>query len=422
MVADKKLEDLQFEKIEDSEGKFFHESRRLTPFGEATFGKFIEWWLNNNLNWLNEIKQRLEKLQPSLVRLKRQSEKVKTNFDGENYKELIEKLDEFISNNRKEILGFYDFIKWLSQVDKLAPSFFFTHPEWSTSQLSDRLLSIKKDTPTEKEVKMATEVVVGLRTRYEPTFERVRSDMIAERAEAADPEFVTHISIPAGLFFRRASNKVLNEFALYFEKIRICGQNILSKIDSFVKSELIKNESFLRLFIAKTRQNGRTETDLWDFKQTIEAWHNSSEPILGVKFSNDVASFANKYGGLILIGISDDRQIVGVLEAETRIKQTKAILERHLGTIFEKIEILSLPIDNEIAEKFTCLIIVIPQTKDPVKVRAINKSYFYPRRKGVEIERVSHDEIVRLKKDVYEDNFMFARHLVAFVYEGILVG
>ena len=421
-IADKQLENLQYKKEEKAAGKFVLAPMLLTPFGEATISNFMKWWLSNHIDKIDELRRRLEALLPLLVKLKRNSAKVEETFDGTEYETLIIRLARFANEHKSEIEAFYNLIAWLHQINKLAPCMFFTHPPWSTSQLSDRVMYGVNDPPKEDEVGKAAEIVFGLRRGYEPTLYRIRSDMEAEIADTSDPERMQTLMPSSSGLFRRVSRKVLAEFALYFEKMRICGERICSEIDSLLKGEILKNEQFLKLFIQKAKQEQRMETGLWDFKKTISAWHRRTETILGVNFAVDVASFANERGGLITIGIDNDRKVVGVPNAERRISQTRSLLNYHLRTYSDSIELLSLPFENELGEKVTILIVIIPQTKKVVGVKNVNRSFFYPRREDVGVKYSSREEILQSKKDVFKDNFLFARDVFEFVFQGCLIG
>lgn len=422
VIADRMLTRLQYKKEEPSSAEFQFEDVRLTPFGKATVENFTRWWLSNNMEKIGRLEKRLDDLLPLLVKLKRGSAKLEETFHGTEYGNLITRLAQFAREHSDEMEAFCEFVVWLYQSSDLAPAMFFTHPPWSTTQLSDRLMPVSKAPPKRDETKKSTEIVFGLRTRYEPTLYRVRSQLYEELADAYDPEQMQTLALSAGQLFSRASRKVLKEFGLYFEKTRICGEKIKSELDSLLKGEILKNEQFLGLFIEKARQHQRTETVLWDFKKSIPAWHRPTDPRLKVDFANDIASFANASGGLIVVGIDDDRCIVGVLETERRVEQTRSLLDRYLGAFSRSIEILSLPLESELGRTVTSLIIIVPQGKGAVSVKNLNGSFFYPRRTDTGVQYLSRDEILQLKKSIHNDNLFFANDVFRFVFYGSLIG
>ena len=137
-------------------------------------------------------------------------------------------------------------------------------------------------------------------------------------------------------------------------------------------------------------------------------------------FACDVASFANSKGGMLIIGISDDREIIGVEQTTTRINQSKRFLDSCLDKSIDGIEILSVPImrNNETQSIGDCLIIIIPQTKDVIGVKNdINGlSYRYPIRVNDGVEFKTYNEISVLKEGIVEDNYTYAQELVEFTY------
>jgi len=65
----------------------------------------------------------------------------------------------------------------------------------------------------------------------------------------------------------------------------------------------------------------RIETQLWDFKETLEMWHakHKEKEEAEVKFGEQIAAFANTNGGVLIIGITDKppRKVIGVQDLES---------------------------------------------------------------------------------------------------------
>jgi len=329
---------------------------------------------------------------------------------------LIDELGDFIEERDREIDILHSFVLWLNGLDELSPCVLFTHPPWSTTQLSERCFRVEKC--DEAQIQRSMETVFGLRLHGMPTLAMVRSEMESEWAESVDPEYQGSSPITFQKAFSRASRKILNEFALYFSKIRDSVELVRSELDSFSRGEILRNEEFLNLFIAKVLPKHRLECDLWDFKRTIGAWHNTRLEELKVDFACNVAAFANSRGGLIIIGISDDRETLGVEECEIRIQQSRSILERYLDRS-ELIGISSMPIQDNRGNTVNCVIIRIPQSKDPVGVSDTSgMKYLFPVRMDDGIRYRSPRQVSEMKEDIGEDNFAFAGDMASFVYDG----
>lgn len=109
-----------------------------------------------------------------------------------------------------------------------------------------------------------------------------------------------------------------------------------------------KSPAFLRVMLKKIIYKGEGE-DV-DFKQTVTAPH---------KIAKTIASFANTKGGKILVGVKDDKTIVGVdPEEEKYILETAAdfYCDPPVRIQFEEIE------DEE--EDRIVLVVIIEESKD----------------------------------------------------------
>ena len=187
-------------------------------------------------------------------------------------------------------------------MDDFAPSILFSCPPWRTSDNSERFLKIEGN-PTDVQLNIAVRIVFGLWSNG-PTLAQIRNEMESDYANSVDPEDYRSYMITDKMAFHRASKKILQEFRTYFHAIRESVDLIKSEINSFLKEGVLKNEQFLRLFILKAIPKFAPECELWDFKETIDAWHNTSVEKLKADFGYNVASYANNKGGLIIIGIT----------------------------------------------------------------------------------------------------------------------
>lgn len=223
LFADTKLQEKARKSSKKRNGEDFNLSPvQYTSFGKEALPDFSMWWLKNNVNQIKTVKENLEKVYPSLTQLKRNSEKFQKRFEGETYENLIGALIRFLKRNSEAISHFTKVIKQFSKLDVLLPTCFFTHPEWSTTQLSDKTIKISEKPFSESQINNATEIVLGLRIRNELTYKRVKRKIQEELAASRYPTEKAPLRIPEKTLNRRVINTVLPEFSLYFEKIRIC--------------------------------------------------------------------------------------------------------------------------------------------------------------------------------------------------------
>lgn len=392
-------------------GEFDFSPVKLTLFGEETLGHFINWWVRKKVGLIGQITKKIQEIMPFLNNLKRESLKLSQSSSAKKYEGLINELEVFIKEHDGDIEAFYHFVLWLKELDELGPCILFTHPPWSTTQLSDRY--IKVENCNETQIRLCTEIVSGIWWHGMPTLAYVRNDMESDWADHADPEYTGPSPITYEAAFPQASKKITYEFALYFQKIRDSVELVQSELLSFSKEEILTNEEFLKLLISKILPKYRLENELWDLKETFSAWHNENSEEGKLDFACNVASYANSKGGLIIIGIDDKkREIKGVSEPEIRIRQSRSILDRFLEPLPKRIEIISLPINDNDGKMVNCIIAKIPQTKDVIEVKEIiSEGRKVPVRQDDGIRYKSYKEVLETKRTILEDNFVFAKDL-----------
>jgi len=189
-----------------------------------------------------------------------------------------------------------------------------------------------------------------------------------------------------------------------------------------LQKSLIYNEDFWIKFVRKSMEDNRIENDLWDFKQTIDFWNITKIQELRkskIKFCQQIASFANHQGGVLIIGISDKvpRNIIGLDydPLEKKVRDLKNLIKRQTdyNENYVNIEQIKL-MDNNNSEKI-CLIINIAQTMEIIGVLQDNGSIIYKKRIGTSCETVKPKEIRKNKHTVYSDNFDYFSYLISYV-------
>lgn len=100
-------------------------------------------------------------------------------------------------------------------------------------------------------------------------------------------------------------------------------------MSSLTRGELLTNELFLDLFISKALPTNVQENRLWDFKETYGTWYNSKPEELKFTLASDIAAFANNRGGLLLVGFSNKREVMGIGSIEAKVLQSQEILKSY---------------------------------------------------------------------------------------------
>jgi hypothetical protein len=415
LVADNAYENKAYVQRVVPEGEFDLSSIKLTLFGEESCGNFIQWWVRKKVMLLGDIRKKTEALMPHLDNLKRESLRLSQTLSAEKYVDLIDNIVNFCETHEDDILALEEFVLWLREIDELCPCVLFSHPPWSTSQLSDRYLKFNEC--NESRTKRCTEIVTGLWWHGKPTLGYIRDDIESDWAESNE-EYQGPSPITYETAFPQANNKILSEFALYFLKIRDSVDLIRSELLSFSKDDLLKNLEFLRLLISKIVPKYALETQLWDLKEIFSAWRNEKDDKLKMDLACNVAAYANSKGGLLIIGIDDKkRQVIGISDPEVRIRQTRSILERFLEPLPKTIEIFPLPVEGKDGTPVNCIIITIPQTKDVIEVKEVaSPGTLKPVREDNGIKYKSYKEVSDSKKGILNDNYLFVRELFDSIY------
>ncbi len=384
----------------------------------------IYWWIYKKEPDVHELQGRVKQVLVSAQTLKEAS----YGLDGSaitSYSELILALVKFAEDHQDQIDDLLGFIKWLRDKDPTAPSIMFTYRVWGSTRRSNRglgfdLRELNEDDPSW--MVRLTEISFGLADKMGYHWDHFIADISADMYDA-DPENYHHQEIPEERIFVRTKDKVLKEFGVFFEELRDSLRNIELDIEKYLaEKNLLKSESFWRDFIAKARLPGRIESNLWDFKETLEMWQVPShmKPRAQINFCKTLAAFANNLGGAIIIGIANDtREIVGVPDLENKIKNISEVIIRWIE--YPQIEgifhLQPVPYCAD-ATGQTCLIVAIAQTEEVTSVRGLSGEYYYPDRNETGVTYPDKRVLVTRKTHLKAgDNFGFMRDLEQFVYD-----
>jgi hypothetical protein len=219
-------------------------------------------------------------------------------------------------------------------------------------------------------IRELTQIVLGIRNAMHYTYDRTYCDIGQEIADSADPEDAAEdrvIEVPVEWVIARTVRETYGECATYFTCLRDSLRNILLDADKCVEQRaLIFSDAFWRKFILKAVQTKKTETLLWDFKQTLTMWEvrNDQERARAkVRVAEDVASLANARGGVLIIGVRDQpREIVGlgpIREIENRLMVANQVIVRHVEYDRELVSFRQVVIPGN--GEIVCLVVVVAQ-------------------------------------------------------------
>lgn len=420
LKADKMMEEKCYRRVK--EGRFVrYES--TTEFGKEVGRDEIHWWIFKKEEDLDTLRARSESSLEAAERLKADATKLMA-LRPESYAALLSALRQFAETHRADIENIHEYLIWLRQRDPLAPCLLFTYRVWGSTRRGDRSLDLKGENPQDENqetLHALTEIALGLRVGMALfAFDLALVDVGSEIYDS-DPEQSDEITIPEDQVVARASWRVLAEFAIFFEFIRNSLRNILLDIEKCVNQRnLMHSDTFWRRFVLAAVQTKKTETQLWDFKETLTAWHAKGEAKNQgkVTFAEDVASFANAEGGVLIIGVNNNREIVGIgsgNDTESRLKFARDILAERLDYPRAIVSFYQVIVPNGSGGEVACLVITVAKTIEAVGVGNGAGQFTYPVRRETGISRESRRDIDSAKQHYKSDNHDFMEKLEQFV-------
>jgi len=199
----------------------------LTDFGNEVVGKEIHWWVYQRETDIEDLRQKTESVLEHLERLKKDAYDLRNSFDVSTYEHLIEQIKKFADDHHKEINALYNYILYLKEKDILAPCILFSRDVWASTRVSERTINISKsaiDDDTDN-VKICSEIALGIRTCLRPHIKQAYSDLQDEYSEVC--------SINQNRLITQTSYTILDELGHYFENIRNSLRKIVIEIDQF---------------------------------------------------------------------------------------------------------------------------------------------------------------------------------------------
>ena len=390
----------------------------LTDLGKEVGRDEINWWLTRKETNVEDLRTRTAAVLDAVQTMKKAFDALKKNDPPESYQGLLSSLREFATGHTAEIERLYEYVVWLEKRHELAPTILYTYRIWGSTRASDRWIEINEnDAITPEVTKILAETVLGLRLRNLCTYDRVHLQIGQDIYDAMSPEEQADgakpVEVPSAYAIRRTAWETYDEGAIYFTEIRDSLRNIVLDIEKLSEQQaLIHNVSFWRDFITKAAQSKMAEPQVWDFKETLSIWH--AEGIGRAKarldFVEDIAAFANARGGVLIVGVTDDkRRIVGVgsgKDLENRLQFAKTVILEQLVYGRDIATFKQIEVEAGDASKL-CLVIVVAQACEVVGVNDGKGSFTYPVRLETGNDRSSQIEIGSKKIHLKSENLDF---------------
>lgn len=365
----------------------------LEPNGK-NLAKFIHMKkVTNQDQWLLEFNQELHEYLPDIIKVEQM-----VNQQNRTYlifKERDINFDLQLENMGAGILNIIHFLAYTKELKKNA-YLFIEEPE--------------------------LQLHPGLETKLRDKFINI-SDSIQIFITTHSHDFLPPNNDKCSVYLLRKENYQSTINQIPEDKYEEIYRNLDMDIDKYrLQKSLIYNEDFWVKFIRKSIEDNRTETELWDFKQTLNYWKIKEIQELNrskIRFCQKIASFANNQGGILIIGVSDKipRKIIGLDydSLETRIRDLKTLIEKRTKYHENFVEIQQIKLKDKNNIEKICLIIVIAQTSQVIGVLQDDGSYIYKKRIGPSSETVDPNEIRENKQSVYSNNFDYLLHLKNYV-------
>ncbi len=408
-----------------------HNGKRvLSELGQEVNNDEISWWVFRREADVNELRTKTKEALELAQKLKKDSVLLKKT-SLESYEQLVMTLVNFAETHKEEIAALHKYVSWLSDKDSLAPIILYSSRTWGSTERTERNIDGAFN------VQQCIEVVCGLLLRNIYTWDSICWDASEniydekdEKVEHIDPketEYNKPIDVSEQMIISRVASKTLDAFVTYFTKLRDSLKHILVEIGKFNEPEnLLHSEAFWRKFIEKAITMP-TEDQLWDFKKTLDMWidKNKEKEKSQIKFAEEVACFANRDGGVIIIGVTNDKTISGIDNDLTKIERwrydTCKVIAERIEYDPNFVHLTLVDIEDENGKKKYCLLVVISQSCKTVGVNISEKNdqniYTYPVRRGTGFYREKKSRIDSEKSNKEKDLFDFIREFNQMLYD-----
>jgi len=390
---------------------FTLEELRHSPLEEGIGLDAIRWWVTKRDSNPEELLARTEQIIPVVGRVKESAQKIR--IDIKSYEDIIDNIVEFSERNEKDLASILAYVEWLRERATLAPLILYDYRSWGTTRLSEQRARTGNQLVRDSDSLLkCTEIVVGLR-RLGYTIHDVDVEMIDEIFSSARDMDAPPPLPQMEAVLTRTAYKVRHRLFDYLDCLQRAMRNVVVEIKTLQEDDAeAENPEFWSDFI-KWSSEQPVETELWDFKATLDIWHvpGDKKAEADLELAEDVASFANARGGVIIVGVTnkEPRQIVGIGQnrLEERIIAAKESIMRHVDRPVDFIRICVVPLILGGKGELTCLALAIKRTSAPVGVRDQTRRFAYAFKIAAGKQRLTWEAVMETKKDLSTERFAF---------------
>lgn len=384
----------------------------LTALGREMNGDPISWWVCKVSKDLDDLRRKTQEALEAAEVFKEATKQLKhSDRDYGSYSQLLADLQRVAEIIRPNVERLTNYVQWLYSQDVKGPGILFTYRVWGTTRRSERRLDLKSSTLHDEPVgslELLSLAVLGLWSNNLYAFDRellYTADEFYLKTQVEQIEF----SVREERVTRRVARYALEQFAEYAIFIRDSLRNIILEIDKcYAFRQTLLSDKFLRQFVEAAMNSPKQETLFWDFKRTLEMWHakGNAKEEAKIRICEHVAAFGNARGGILIIGVTDERELMGFApdkDLENKLASLAQAIAELITYPRSFSEIIEVPMMVENVS-VSCVAIVVRECSEAVAVKKDN-AYTYPVRTSTGKLYRSHDEISRSKQATKQDNF-----------------
>jgi hypothetical protein len=381
---------------------------------------FIQDFLNKNRTKLPQFIEKSNQVIPFLSKLKNSifniiHDRWRGTYFPESYYDIIDSFNFFFERYRYGFEHFYEYVQWLNDkwADKSPALLYTKHSSWADTDRRlrfDDAISFRKfaKNKTNNEIHQCILLSFigffewnGQNLVWEIMYTRILSNikdyqtnndneditqnkemlkyLLEVRHLQSDEDFQNNFVI---LFL--TYNKILNTFRQTIQYFRDAIVRLKGMAETILRQyRYIQDNDFIKWMINNVLTSEINETNYFDLKENIPWWsdrlNNSKEKDKKIKFVEHITSFANSKGGMIIIGVNDAFELIGLKynerQLEEKVNQFQSDIEHITGLKFALeisswIKIIDCGESDNIVK---IIVILIPQTNYYI---AVNGDYF----------------------------------------------
>ena len=430
--ANSKMTDLTVRRIPIASNSIGIQRNEGTEFAQEVGRDEIDWWINRKEIDIPEFAKQVAATLRSAQALKEAALRLK-KLDVETYDEVIAAFQRFAAQHLEQVGVLYEFARWLYERDALAPSILFTYKVWGSTRRGDRMSPLTEianspDDETLEVMQKLTESAWGFTSAGLSRYVRAELEIGYEMYEASlgdGQKPSDDMYVPEARVVRRAAREITDECSVFFEFLRNSLRDIERELKFRHSREArLTSDRFWKNVITKARKSPKAESMLWDFKETLSFWHitdPNAKRRAKQELAKDVASFANSEGGCLIVGVTDDRRVVGVAndprDIENRLNDTYKALDEHFSYPRSICRVQQVAVADNDGNERLCFVITVARACEPAAAQDGSGAWIYPVRQGSGTVRADRLKLHNARIHDKNDRFTFLDELEQFAAE-----